>query len=70
MPEWNAWSDPMNVGSANWNWRGIEALLEGLAAADDELIVCGGQAVAFWSQRYGLSPITSRESAIARTPCA
>ncbi|MCC7377192.1 MAG: hypothetical protein IT581_21200 [Verrucomicrobiales bacterium] len=51
----------MNVGSVNWNWREVEALLESLAASDDELIVCGGQAVAFWSQRYGLTPITSRD---------
>lgn len=51
----------MNVGSVNWNWREVEAVLESLAASEEELIICGGQAVAYWSQRYGLTPITSRD---------
>jgi hypothetical protein len=51
----------MNVGSVNWNWREVEAVLESLAASEQELIICRGQAVAYWSQRYGLTPITSRD---------
>lgn len=51
----------MNAGSANWNWPEVEAVLAALTASEEEVIVCGGQAVAFWAQHFGLQPVVSQD---------
>lgn len=51
----------MNAGSANWTWPEVEAVLLTLARSDTDLVVCGGQAVAFWARRFELLPVASRD---------
>jgi hypothetical protein len=51
----------MNAGFANWNWPDIESVLETLLGDGTGPTVCGGQAVGYWAQRYGLGAVVSRD---------
>lgn len=54
----------MNAGSANWNWPEVEGVLAAMSSDEEVPIVCGGQAVSFWAQRFGLHPVVSQNQDI------
>ena len=58
----------MNAGSANWNWPEVEGVLAAMSSDEEVPIVCGGQAVSFWAQRFGLHPVVSQDLDILFCP--
>lgn len=51
----------MTSGSTNWKWPEVEPVLVALSGDRTELVLCGGQAVAFWAQRYGIGAVVSQD---------
>ena len=51
----------MKSGISNWSWPEIEPVLLAFPIDVSEVILCGGQAVAYWSGCFGLQVVVSRD---------